>query len=199
MPIGRPSIYATSVGEAIASALASGKPITKICRSKGMPALATVFRWLQTNLEFRELYARAREMQVEALVSEIIDISDTTRPGERVEKKHVGWRCPKCGLDVKWFGDGWYHGSKDNPICAGHKPEKVFETKTVTGDTVERSRLQVEARKWYASKVMPKKYGDRLELAGDKDSPIQVISVSETLRRRRATREEQVSPKGQNE
>jgi hypothetical protein len=29
-----------------------------------------------------------------------------------------------------------------------------------TGDMVERSRLQIDARKWYASKVAPKKYGD---------------------------------------
>jgi len=27
-------------------------------------------------------------------------------------------------------------------------------------DSVQRSRLQVDARKWYASKVAPKKYGD---------------------------------------
>ena len=31
----------------------------------------------------------------------------------------------------------------------------------VTGDMVERSKLHVDALKWYLSKVMPKKYGDR--------------------------------------
>lgn len=29
------------------------------------------------------------------------------------------------------------------------------------GDNVDRSRLQVEARKWLLSKMLPKKYGDR--------------------------------------
>lgn len=39
---------------------------------------------------------------------------------------------------------------------------------------VKRSALQVDTRKWVASKILPKKYGDKLELSGDKDSPIYV-------------------------
>lgn len=31
---------------------------------------------------------------------------------------------------------------------------------------VARNRLRVDARKWYLSKLAPKRYGDRLELAG---------------------------------
>jgi hypothetical protein len=31
-----------------------------------------------------------------------------------------------------------------------------------TGDMIEHRRLQVDARKWYASKVAPKKYGDKI-------------------------------------
>lgn len=34
-------------------------------------------------------------------------------------------------------------------------------------DVIARSRLRVDARKWYASKLAPKKYGDKLELAGE--------------------------------
>lgn len=40
------------------------------------------------------------------------------------------------------------------------------EVETVTGDMVERSRLQIDARKWRAAKLRPKKYGDKLELGG---------------------------------
>jgi hypothetical protein len=46
------------------------------------------------------------------------------------------------------------------------------DIEVVTGDAVERARLKVDARKWYASKLAPKKYGDKLELAGDKDRPL---------------------------
>jgi hypothetical protein len=39
-----------------------------------------------------------------------------------------------------------------------------------TGDMVDRSRLRVDARKWKASKLAPKKYGDSLDITtgGDK-------------------------------
>jgi hypothetical protein len=35
----------------------------------------------------------------------------------------------------------------------------------VEGDMVERSRLQIDARKWILAKMLPKKYGDKLDLA----------------------------------
>jgi hypothetical protein len=44
---------------------------------------------------------------------------------------------------------------------------KVKETKDGTfkekGDMVDRSRLQIDARKWILSKLLPKKYGDKVE------------------------------------
>lgn len=33
-----------------------------------------------------------------------------------------------------------------------------------TGDMVERSKLMIDARKWYAGKLQPKKYGERVAL-----------------------------------
>ncbi|HIE1458453.1 TPA: terminase small subunit protein [Stenotrophomonas maltophilia] len=39
---------------------------------------------------------------------------------------------------------------------------KVLERQT--GDMVERSKLMIDARKWYAGKLQPKKYGDRVAL-----------------------------------
>ena len=43
------------------------------------------------------------------------------------------------------------------------------------GDAVDRTRLQIDARKWYASKLAPKKYGDKVqqEVSGPDGAPIQ--------------------------
>jgi hypothetical protein len=35
----------------------------------------------------------------------------------------------------------------------------------VTSDHVQHARLRMDARKWLMSKMLPKKYGDRVELA----------------------------------
>jgi hypothetical protein len=37
---------------------------------------------------------------------------------------------------------------------------------------VQKHKLQVDTRKWLLSKLAPKKYGDRLELAGDPANPL---------------------------
>jgi hypothetical protein len=47
----------------------------------------------------------------------------------------------------------------------------------IDGAAVQFQRLRIDARKWFASKVAPKKYGDKLELAGDKERPLTVLNV----------------------
>lgn len=39
---------------------------------------------------------------------------------------------------------------------------------------VQKQRLQVDTRKWLLSKLAPKKYGDKLEVSGDKENPLHV-------------------------
>lgn len=48
------------------------------------------------------------------------------------------------------------------------------EYEVVNPEVVARSRLRVDTRKWFLSKVAPKIYGDKLELAGDKDNPLEL-------------------------
>lgn len=37
------------------------------------------------------------------------------------------------------------------------------------------ARVEIDARKWFASKFLPKRYGDKLALAGDTDNPLTVV------------------------
>lgn len=50
-------------------------------------------------------------------------------------------------------------GSRDYAVVEGRE--------VVDHDHIARSRLRVDARKWVASKLKPKKYGDKLDLTGD--------------------------------
>jgi hypothetical protein len=44
---------------------------------------------------------------------------------------------------------------------------------------VAKHRLQVDTRKWLLSKLAPRKYGERLEVAGDASAPLQAaVTVS---------------------
>ena len=49
----------------------------------------------------------------------------------------------------------------------------------LNGEHVQRSRLRVDARKWAASKLAPKKYGEKLEIGGDPLNPLQHVHTIE--------------------
>lgn len=74
--IGRPSVYTKILATNICNRLADGESLRRICLSDDMPDKRTVFRWLDSNLEFRHQYARAREQQADALFDECLDIAD---------------------------------------------------------------------------------------------------------------------------
>jgi hypothetical protein len=48
-------------------------------------------------------------------------------------------------------------------------------------DVVARSRLRVDARKWLASKMAPKKYGDKIAVGGADDLPALQIAKIERV------------------
>ena len=121
MPAGRPSSFSSDKVEAICERLMVGESLRAICRDKDMPGISTVMAWLNKSPEFQEQYVRAREIQAEYLVDEIIEIAD--KAGE---------------------------------------------------EKVNSARLRIDARKWAASKMAPKKYADRQIIAGDDNAPLRV-------------------------
>lgn len=64
---GRPSSYSDATAAIICARLAEGEPLRAICADPGMPATASIFRWLEGNEAFRERYARAREVQAHTI------------------------------------------------------------------------------------------------------------------------------------
>lgn len=44
---------------------------------------------------------------------------------------------------------------------------------------VQHARLRVDARKWLASKLKPKKYGERTTLSGDAENPLAVLTMEQ--------------------
>jgi hypothetical protein len=116
-----------------------------------MPAEKTIYNWLQAHSEFLQQYARAREAQADHLVEEIIEIADDGT-NDWMERRSEAEKGK--GVDSGWV---------------------------LNGEHVQRSRLRVDARKWFASKVYPKKYGDRIETTvngGDKPMKVEVTWAS---------------------
>ncbi len=45
---------------------------------------------------------------------------------------------------------------------------------TVNHEHIQRSRLRVDTRKWIAAKLLPKRYGDKMQHTGEGGGPIRV-------------------------
>lgn len=117
--------YSPAIAEEICRRLAEGEGLIAICRDEGMPAEATVRGWVIDDYEgMAAKYARARDMGLDRMIEETIDIADDS------------------GLDVVMTEDG----------------------PRADGEVVQRAKLRVDTRRWIASKLAPKRYGDRLQV-----------------------------------
>lgn len=74
---GRPSAYDADVAERILAQLMDGVTLREICRADDMPARSTVQLWAANDIEgFSGRYARAREIQLDEMAEELLEISD---------------------------------------------------------------------------------------------------------------------------
>lgn len=68
--------FPAEVRVTICRRISEGESLRSICASEGMPSKTTVLDWLGNDPNFADQYARARELQAEHYLDEIIAISD---------------------------------------------------------------------------------------------------------------------------
>ena len=117
-----------------------GESLRAICRDDHLPPESTVRGWYVDDIEsFAAQYARARDIGLDAMADQAMEIADTQEEGVKTVDK--------------WSGSEVHRA-----------------------DMLEHRRLRFDARRWYLSKLAPKRYGDRLhtELTGADGGPIQI-------------------------
>lgn len=101
---------------------------------------------------------------------------------------------PSVGTILRWVGED-KDFQKQYEAAMEQRAEALFEEmfeiadetnqdtiSTDQGDRpnaewISRSRLRVDVRKWALSKMVPKKYGDKIQHTGDGGGPVQVTEV----------------------
>jgi hypothetical protein len=145
MPAGRPSTYTPEIGQKICDAVAASEcGLRKTLEADPeLPAFATVQGWLRNHAQFASTYAQARQLQIEAMAEDIVDLSndDTLDPNDK--------------------------------------------------------RIRIDTRKWLLSKLIPRTYGDKLDVTSGGeaiatpshliDARVQSIIMQAVERRREAT------------
>jgi hypothetical protein len=77
--------FSQALFDTICERIADGESLRAICREDGMPRKASVMRWLAADATLSDQYARAREMQADALFDDCLTIADDTsrEPNDR--------------------------------------------------------------------------------------------------------------------
>ena len=131
---GRPSTYDAAIAKRICERLAMGETLRGICMGRGMPGESTVRGWVVQDVEgFAAQYARARDMGLDSLADEILEIADDDTRDSYVDAD----------------------GSRKRNNAA-----------------INRDRLRVDTRKWFLSKLAPKRYGQRVEVSATTADPV---------------------------
>ncbi len=125
MAIGRPSSYSPELADAICEAIAlDHRGLDPICESReDFPTSRTVRNWMLREPEFFQKYARAKEIQMEYLESQLLALSDDdsndvlgTMPNNAsVQRSRLMVDTRKwlmCKLAPKRFGDKVEHSGQ---------------------------------------------------------------------------------------
>ena len=90
--VGRPSTYNREVCIRLCQEISTTtRSLKLICEQNStFPKPTTIYRWLSEYEEFREMYAKAKDDQVQLMADQLLEISDTPQLGEIVTVAGTG-------------------------------------------------------------------------------------------------------------
>ena len=143
---GRPCEFSPTIAARICEEIAEGKSLVKVCAAEGMPSRNTVYQWMDREEPECKAFRDSYTRAVEA-------------------------RAEKLAEEIISIADDDSddYGYKESEDKDG-KGAKPF----IDQDNIQRAKLRVDARKWTASKLFPRKYGDKVqqEVTGAQGGPV---------------------------
>lgn len=133
----------------ILSRMSNGQSSSSICRLNGFPDWGTLMRWLREDEEFRNKYTQAREDMIDFWMMESRDIAeDRTRDYQTMTE------------------------TTEAPNGVTTKTKQMSDNSASMRD-----RLRVDAIHKAAARMLPKKYGDKVqqEITGKDGGPLLAV------------------------
>jgi hypothetical protein len=149
---GRPSKYSPDIAQKMCNLLAEGIPLKEICRMEGFPAWRTIYDWMYRD---DEAVAAGGGVGLSASIARAREIGYDAL----AEQCLIIADTPQMG--------------KKTVYSSGAEEGK--DSVTVTEEEMLGHRkLQIETRLKLLAKWDPKRFGDRVQLAGDAENPLKV-------------------------
>lgn len=152
-PTGRPTKRTPALVEKILERIGDGTPLMAICREEGMPALRTVYDWIEDDSDLSARFAHARKAGYDMIAYDALRIADTPMPGQS-EKQEL------LGVLTRENEDG----EEESVVSAD---AQLVTTEVKIEDMLGHRKLQVEARLKLLAKWDSGRYGERLAVDHD--------------------------------
>lgn len=161
---GRPSIFTEELGNKICMLISTGCSLRKISAMDDMPHMDSICRWIIKDKEFYERYARAQEARAEVLLSEIVELSDSSAEGEfTTERDPSGVNHRRLQIDTrKWVIAKMFPKKYGEKVDVEHKGS--VEVTSITRKVID--PLTIDQK---LSEVPLKALESDAELIGDGD------------------------------
>lgn len=146
--MGKSTLCTPEITEAICSRIAGGESLLSVSKDPAMPGRSTICFWLVWEGEPYETFQKAYQKACKARAHGIAD-------------------------EILEISDD---SVRDITIVKDAKTGE--EREVVNHDHIQRSKLRVDSRKWLASKFLPDQFGDRVNVGGVAERPIETKEVS---------------------
>jgi len=152
---GRPTAFTQKIGDLICALLAEGKSLRSICDLKDMPHKSTVLLWVVKGYRGDPEYTAFSDQYMRAREAQSEGVLD-----------EVNEIADDSSLD-------YIFRTKDDG--SGESAEAI-----VNHEHINRSKLRIETRFRFASKMHPRKFGEKVtqEVTGKNGGPIETKDVS---------------------
>jgi hypothetical protein len=192
--------YTREIADQVTDALMIGQPLSEICNEPGMPRAPTISRWVAEDRDgFAARYRLARQIGHgrTGQIPYTAEIEDLIL-GELKSGRTLTDICHDPDMPHVRSVHNWLAEDRDG-FAARYKKAREIGCDTMADDMVDiaddrsgdwivrtnkdgttdaildservsRARLRFEARRWRLSKMLPRTYGDRLDLNAKHDS-----------------------------
>lgn len=154
-PVGRPSSFTKEMGDLICDRMETGESLRSICKDDDFPHLGQVIKWLASNanIEFRLQYAHSRQVGLEVMADEVLNIADQ-EPVKTADGKidNAGVQHQRLRVDTrKWilskqlpkvYGDRTIlAGDEDAPLNPLTNNERAAQAAKIINEALERAKI----------------------------------------------------------
>jgi Bacteriophage Sf6, terminase small subunit-like len=190
----RPTIYTAEIADRILGELIGGRTLVDVCKDEGMPAQSTVRQWATKDLNgFAARYRRAREIRprigratlytaeiADRILNELMEgrslvdvCDDPGMPSSSTVRLWANENREGFGPRYRRAREIGYHAVADEILRIAdddrkdlieHRRENGHIDITPNAANVSRSRLRCNMRLWMLSKMLPRIYGNKLDL-----------------------------------